>query len=144
MASRAGQLANLVARGNKSGARPGRAQRGIYAGRTIQFGNKVSHAKNRSRRRWDPNVQNHTYKSEILDETFKLRVTTHAMRCIKQAGGFDEFLLNKPHLMQDSRLALDLRDRVLEAVKNGASAKAPAAADAAAAAASSSSTKTEA
>mmetsp|Transcript_19912 Transcript_19912/g.39085 ORF Transcript_19912/g.39085 Transcript_19912/m.39085 type:complete len:145 (-) Transcript_19912:386-820(-) len=117
MSTGAYHLAALVARANKSGAKPGRAQRAIYAGKTIQFGNKVSHAQNRTRRKWNPNVQRTTLESELLGEKMQLRLTTHALRCIKKAGSLDHFLITMPHLCKDSQLAMGLREKVLEVLQ---------------------------
>ena len=50
----------------------------------------------RTRRSWSPNVQVKWYYSELLNERFRLHVTTHAMRCIDKAGGFDHYLLFSP------------------------------------------------
>ncbi|KAG0480263.1 hypothetical protein HPP92_010845 [Vanilla planifolia] len=75
----------------------GRAKRGIFAGRHIQFGNKISEdGGNKSRRSWKPNVQNKRLFSYIHDRHIRVKVTTHALRCIDKAGGIDEYLLNTP------------------------------------------------
>lgn len=60
----------------------------------IQFGNKVSFAENKSRRTWKPNVQRKSLYSETLGEMLRFRMTTHAIRCVKKAGGIDEYLIN--------------------------------------------------
>lgn len=44
----------------------------------------------RAPRRWNPNVQTKKFYSPLLDETLKVQVTAHALRCIDKAGGFDE------------------------------------------------------
>lgn len=70
-----------------------RAYRGLYANRMIQFGNKISFAENKTRRTWKPNVQNKSMYSETLGRMLRFRMTTHAMRCIRKAGGIEEYLL---------------------------------------------------
>merc|ERR1711865_1133440 len=72
----------------------GRADRGLYGGKKVMSGNNVSFSKNRTKRKWKPNVQTKRLLSEQLDETIKLRVTTHALRCIDKAGGLDSYILN--------------------------------------------------
>uniref|UniRef100_A0A0D6QYX8 Large ribosomal subunit protein bL28m n=1 Tax=Araucaria cunninghamii TaxID=56994 RepID=A0A0D6QYX8_ARACU len=85
----------------------GRAKRGIYAGRHIQFGNQISEdGGNKTRRTWKPNVQNKRLFSLILDRFIRVKVTTHAIRCIDKAGGIDEYLLKTPTRKLDNELSL--------------------------------------
>ena len=62
-------------------------------GKGVQSGNNVSHAKNRTRRRFLPNLNHATLQSEGLGRTFRLRVTAHALRSVDKIGGLDAFLL---------------------------------------------------
>ncbi|MBV1896459.1 MAG: 50S ribosomal protein L28 [Rhodobacteraceae bacterium] len=55
-------------------------------------GNNVSHAKNRTRRRFLPNLNDVTLQSEILDRGIKLRITAAALRTVDHRGGLDAFL----------------------------------------------------
>lgn len=55
-------------------------------------GNNVSHANNRTRRRFLPNLCNVTLHSEKLERSFKLRVTASALRSVDHMGGLDVFL----------------------------------------------------
>ena len=48
----------------------------------------------RTKRAWLPNVQSKTYRSDILKKSLDVRLTTHAMRCIDKAGGFDAYILH--------------------------------------------------
>ncbi|XP_062190067.1 large ribosomal subunit protein bL28m-like [Phragmites australis] len=85
----------------------GRAKRGIFAGRHIQFGNKVSEdGGNKSRRTWKPNVQEKRLFSYIHDRHIKVKVTTHALRCIDKAGGIDEYLLKTPYYKMDTEMGI--------------------------------------
>ncbi|KAH9303021.1 hypothetical protein KI387_014604 [Taxus chinensis] len=85
----------------------GRAKRGIFAGRHIQFGNQISEdGGNKTRRTWKPNVQNKRLFSLILDRFIRIKVTTHAIRCIDKAGGIDEYLLKTPSKKLDNELSL--------------------------------------
>ncbi|XVF35740.1 hypothetical protein REPUB_Repub18cG0172300 [Reevesia pubescens] len=85
----------------------GRAKRGLYAGRHIQFGNRISEdGGNKSRRSWKPNVQDKRLFSYILDRHIRVKVTTHALRCIDKAGGIDEYLLKTPYHKMDTEMGL--------------------------------------
>ncbi|KAF3447650.1 hypothetical protein FNV43_RR12837 [Rhamnella rubrinervis] len=85
----------------------GRAKRGIFAGRHIQFGNQVSEdGGNKTRRTWKPNVQEKRLFSYILDRHIRVKVTTHALRCIDKAGGIDEYLLKTPYQKMDTEMGL--------------------------------------
>ncbi|XP_057957500.1 uncharacterized protein LOC131150662 [Malania oleifera] len=85
----------------------GRAKRGLFAGRHIQFGNRVSEdGGNKSRRSWKPNVQEKRLFSYILDRHIRVKVTTHALRCIDKAGGIDEYLLKTPYHKMDTEMGL--------------------------------------
>lgn len=85
----------------------GRAKRGLFAGRHIQFGNRVSEdGGNKTRRSWKPNVQDKRLFSYILDRHIRVKVTTHALRCIDKAGGIDEYLLKTPYQKMDTELGL--------------------------------------
>lgn len=65
-------------------------------GRGVQTGNNVSHANNRSRRRWLPNMQRSKFFSDVLGEAVKLRLSTRGIRTIEKKGGIDAFLLDTP------------------------------------------------
>ncbi|KAJ4958028.1 hypothetical protein NE237_025139 [Protea cynaroides] len=91
----------------------GRAKRGLYAGRHIQFGNQVSEdGGNKSRRNWKPNVQEKRLFSYILDRHIRVKVTTHAIRCIDKAGGIDEYLLKTPYHKMDTEMGLFWKTKI--------------------------------
>ena len=69
------------------------AKRCQLTGKSVMSGNNVSHANNRTRRRFLPNLQSASMQSEILDRKVSLRVSTSAMRTVEKHGGLDEFLL---------------------------------------------------
>jgi large subunit ribosomal protein L28 len=52
-----------------------------------------SHAENKSKRKFRPNLLNVTLMSEVLDRSFKLRVSAHALKSVEHRGGLDGFLL---------------------------------------------------
>ncbi|NVD44516.1 50S ribosomal protein L28 [Qipengyuania atrilutea] len=55
-------------------------------------GNNVSHANNRTKRLFLPNLQNVTLLSEKLERSFKFRVSTHGLRSVEHNGGLDNWL----------------------------------------------------
>ncbi|KAF4358966.1 uncharacterized protein LOC115700130 [Cannabis sativa] len=91
----------------------GRAKRGIFAGRHIRFGNSVSEdGGNKTRRTWKPNVQDKRLFSYILDRHIRVKVTTHALRCIDKAGGIDEYLLKTPYRKMDTETGLFWKTKI--------------------------------
>ena len=66
-------------------------------GKMYQSGNNVSHAKNRTKRRFLPNLQNISFLSEKLGKTIQLKVATSTIRTVEKKGGLDEFLINTPN-----------------------------------------------
>ncbi len=62
------------------------------SGKRPVTGNNVSHAKNRTKRRFLPNLCNVTLMSEKLERSFKFRVSAYALRSVDHAGGLDAFL----------------------------------------------------
>ncbi|KIO24373.1 hypothetical protein M407DRAFT_101649 [Tulasnella calospora MUT 4182] len=91
-----------------------RAQNGLFAGKTKQYGNNVPHSKQKTRRSWLPNVQSKRLYSEILGTTMKTKVTTRALKTIDKYGGIDGYLLNaKISSLGDA--GLRMREHLLEA-----------------------------
>ncbi len=72
------------------------SKRCIITGKGVQTGNNVSHAHNKTRRRFLPNLQKVSLLSEALGENVRLRITTSAVRTIEKRGGLDAFLLGTP------------------------------------------------
>ncbi|MSP81916.1 MAG: 50S ribosomal protein L28 [Alphaproteobacteria bacterium] len=62
-------------------------------GTGVLAGNNVSHAKNRSRRRFLPNLQPVSLLSDALGQSISLRLTPRAMSTVDRTGGLDAFLL---------------------------------------------------
>ena len=83
-------------------------------GKGVLTGNNVSHANNKTRRRFLPNLQETSLLSDILGADVKLRLSTRAIRTVEHTGGIDAFLLSTPN----SRLpteALTVKRRILRA-----------------------------
>ena len=66
-------------------------------GKKYLGGNNVSHAKNRTKRRFMPNLQNITFLSEKLGQKIQLKVAASTIRTVEKKGGLDEFLINTPN-----------------------------------------------
>ena len=81
------------------------AKRCQITGKSVMSGNNVSHANNRTRRRFLPNLQATTMQSEILGRSLKLRVSTSAIRTVEKHGGIDSFLIQA----KNSELAEEAR-----------------------------------
>ncbi len=65
-------------------------------------GNNVSHAQNKTRRRFEVNLCNVTLASEALGQKFRLRVAAKTLRTVDFKGGLDGFLMNtKNHKLTD-------------------------------------------
>ncbi|MBM3594633.1 MAG: 50S ribosomal protein L28 [Alphaproteobacteria bacterium] len=64
-------------------------------------GHNVSHANNKTKRLYLPNLQNVTLMSEALDRSYKFRVSTHGLRSVEHNGGLDNWLLKT----QDAKLS---------------------------------------
>ena len=71
------------------------ARRCELTGKGVMSGNNVSHAKNRTRRRFLPNLNNVTLISDGLGESYRFRVTADALRTVEHRGGLDAFLLKQ-------------------------------------------------
>lgn len=73
------------------------ARRCMITGKGVMSGNNVSHAVNKTRRRFLPNLQSTRLMSEVLGEDVRLRLSTRALRTIEVKGGLDAFLLGTPN-----------------------------------------------
>ncbi|MEQ8402302.1 MAG: 50S ribosomal protein L28 [Roseitalea porphyridii] len=60
--------------------------------KAVMAGNNVSHANNRTRRRFLPNLCHVTLMSETLGETFRFKVSAAALRSVEHRGGLDAYL----------------------------------------------------
>ena len=70
------------------------ARRCELTGKSVMTGNNVSHANNRTRRRFLPNLQQASMLSEALGKTVSFRISAAAIRTVEKRGGIDAFLLS--------------------------------------------------
>ena len=66
-------------------------------GKGVLSGNNVSHANNKTRRRFLPNLQETSLLSDALGTQVRVRLCTQALRTIEHNGGLDSFLLGTPN-----------------------------------------------
>ncbi len=79
------------------------ARRCGVTGKGVLSGNNVSHAHNKTRRRFLPNIQTVSLMSEVLGRTVKLRLAASTLRTIENKGGLDAFLMDS----SDSKLTTE-------------------------------------
>ena len=75
-------------------------------GKGVLSGNNVSHANNKTRRRFLPNLQETSFYSDVLATSVRLRLTTNGIRTVEHNGGLDAFLLGTPNrkLPEEARI----------------------------------------
>jgi len=81
-------------------------------------GHNVSHANNKTKRTYLPNLQNVTLISDALGRSIKLRVSTNGLRSVEHVGGLDNWLTKTP----DVKLSLKARRLKREIAKKTAQA----------------------
>ena len=87
-------------------------------GKGVLTGNNVSHANNKTRRRFLPNLQETSVLSDTLGQMVRLRVSTQGLKTIEHNGGLDAFLLTT----SDTKLTDEAR-KLKRRVKKAAAAK---------------------
>jgi large subunit ribosomal protein L28 len=69
------------------------ARRCELTGKGVLVGNNVSHANNKTKRVFRPNLQDVSLASDALGQDVRLKISMTALRSIDRCGGFDTFLL---------------------------------------------------
>ena len=87
-------------------------------GKGPMSGNKISHANNKTRRRFLPNLNEVTLISDVLGRSFQLRISAAAIRSVDHRGGLDAFLAKA----KDDELSSDARAIKKEIAKAQAAA----------------------
>ena len=80
-------------------------RRCALSGKAVQYGNNVSHANNKSKRRFMSNLQIASVLSESLGHSVRLRLTPHGIKTIEHNGGIDAYLLDT----NDSKLSPEMK-----------------------------------
>ena len=97
------------------------SRRCVVTGKGVQVGNNVSHANNKTKRRFLPNLQPTSLVSEALGISVRLRLSTRGIRTVEHRGGLDDYLTG----VADADLPRDLRSlkhRILKARADQAAA----------------------
>lgn len=81
------------------------SRRCAITGKGVLAGNNVSHANNKTRRRYLPNLREVSTWSESLGQMVKIRISTNGLRTIEHKGGLDSLLLSAT----DSKLPAEIR-----------------------------------
>ncbi len=81
------------------------ARRCAITGRGVQVGHNVSHANNKTKRRFLPNLQTISLLSDALGGAVRLRLTANGIRTVEANGGIDAYLLAMP----DRKLTAEAR-----------------------------------
>jgi len=92
-------------------------------GKGVLSGNNVSHANNKTRRRFLPNLQVTSMLSDILGQPVRMRLSTRAIRTVEHNGGIDAFLLGTPNAKLPAE-ALVLKRQIQRAQAKKAAASA--------------------
>jgi large subunit ribosomal protein L28 len=93
------------------------SRRCVVTGKGVLTGNNVSHANNKTRRRFLPNLQETSVLSDALNQLVRLRVSTRGLKTIEHNGGIDAYLLS----VADGKLsaeAVRLKRRIQRALQN--------------------------
>jgi large subunit ribosomal protein L28 len=97
------------------------SRRCIVTGKGVQAGHNVSHANNKTKRRFLPNLQATSLLSDALGTSVRLRLSSRGIKTIEHAGGLDAWLLKA----RDADLDLETR-RLKKRVKKAAEKRAAA------------------
>jgi len=90
------------------------SRRCAITGKGVMSGNNVSHAHNKTRRRFLPNLQKTSMLSDVLGQSLSMRVSVHGIRTVEKAGGIDAFLIGTRILNLPTE-AVRLKRRILKA-----------------------------
>ena len=71
-------------------------RRCALSGKAVQYGHNVSHANNKTKRRFLPNLQTISLLSDALGGSVRLRLTVYGIRTVEVNGGIDAYLLGTP------------------------------------------------
>ena len=81
-------------------------------GKSPLKGHRVSHANNKTKRKFFPNLKKVTFKSDILKRNIKLNVSNSALRTVDYKGGLDFYLKNVRSIKLSSR-AKKLKNKII-------------------------------
>ena len=76
----------------------------MITGKAPMSGNNVSHAENRTRRKWLPNITDTSIYSEVLKRWVRIRASASGLRTIEHKGGFDAYIAGTAKTKLDPKL----------------------------------------
>lgn len=99
------------------------ARKCILSGKSVLTGHNVSHSNRKTNKRFLPNLQKLSLLSDSLSSSFKLRISTNALRSIEINGGLDNYLLSSNNSSLSTK-ALAIKKRIIknnsdQGIKNG-------------------------
>ena len=100
------------------------ARRCELTGKAVLTGNNVSHANNKSRRRFLPNLKIVTLMSEALERSVRLRISANALRSVEHRGGLDGFLAKAKDEELSPRARILRKEVLAKVAENAAAAEA--------------------
>ncbi len=80
------------------------ARRCDVTGKGVQAGNNVSHANNKTRRRYLPNLNSVTLISDTLRQSVRVRISAHGLKSVDHNGGLDAYLLKTSDSVLSTRM----------------------------------------
>ena len=87
------------------------------SGKNVMSGNNVSHAKNKTKRKFLPNLQNVKFFSKTLDKFISMKVSVHALKSVEKNGGLDDFLKKTSNRVLAPE-ALVIKKSILKTIKS--------------------------
>lgn len=97
--------------------RSNRSRRGLYDGKDIRTGNRVSFSMKSTKRTFKPNVFKKRVYSEILDDMIQFHMTSSTLRSIDKVGGLDNYLLKNEFKEGEG---WEIKKKILKRLKNQA------------------------
>ena len=102
------------------------ARRCELTGKSVLVGNNVSHANNKSKRRFLPNLKAVSLISDVLERTVRLRISVAALRSVEHRGGLDAFLVKASDDELSRRVRTLRKDIIAKRAENAAAEEAAA------------------
>ena len=96
------------------------ARRCELTGKAVLVGNNVSHANNKSKRRFLPNLKSVSLMSDALGRSVRLKISVNALRSVEHRGGFDAFLVKAREEELSPRARLLRKDVIAKRAESAA------------------------
>ena len=88
-------------------------------GKGPMVGHNVSHANNKTKRRFLPNLCQVTLSSEALKKSYRMRISAHALRTVDHKGGLDAYLMGTSNMALSDK-ALKIKRELAKALAEAA------------------------